>query len=254
MRLFLLSAAVLGLGTYAFASTYTEAGAIVAGANQTPPVPYQEYNGNVFGSTLYDGAGRVISAAAVPQSTGPTDLTLDGINSKLFRFSDVDLFKIQIVTPTAFTANTFNNTSFLTLFAADGTAVAAATGTFLDTGTGFTTTYGLSGATLGLTAGTYYLGVGNVSTGPFAALVPKNAAGQALFDLGSAGVKTPLAVSDLKLSTDPTAWGQTTLLASNQVVPTVNVSLTGVTFAVPEPTLMSLLGVTGAGLLRRRRI
>ncbi|MFT3787378.1 MAG: PEP-CTERM sorting domain-containing protein [Tepidisphaeraceae bacterium] len=113
-----------------------------------------------------------------------------------------------------------------------------------------------------LTAGDYYIGVaasGNASV----IATPNNAAGTALFDFTTNGVKDPVTgLGDYKLATDPfVAWTISGLTSPYLLPGTSNftagtggyINLTGATFAVPEPsTLVGLAGMGGLLAARRR--
>lgn len=221
----------------------------------TLPPDAQEHYFSSFGAGSYywDRGLRTIAGAEVTTNTvNPGSLTQ--INPRLWTGSDADLFKIQIVDPANFTAQITSATNILALFAEDGTAIAASRGGGAANA--------ISGATLGLTAGQYYIGESQAS-GAFGDPtfgVPRNEAGQPLFDFSTDGVKLPAVQADMLLSTDPfEAWtinnGQFLIGPSTFTSPGSAILLTGADFSVvPEPATASLLvlGAT-AGLLARRR-
>jgi hypothetical protein len=188
--------------------------------------------------------GRVLSNAAVTTNTVDSTV-LTTINTHLFSGTDANLYKIQITNPAAFSASVPSTSLIIALFKSDGTGLAASIGGVADAVTG--TNAGVT------TPGLYYLGIAN------SGMNPENAAGQNIFGLtGVAGVFTPV-TGDKVLATDPTiAWTLSTApgLLSNTsfTAPSSTITLAGANFAVvPEPASLSVLGLSAAALLLRRK-
>jgi hypothetical protein len=245
-------AAVGFTGEFLFGSTtYTEPASSAFGSATLPPEA-QEHFVSTFGGTTYyyDFYGRTVANADVTTNmVDPGNLTT--IAPRLWSGSDADLFKINIVNPAAFSASIASTTNILSLFAADGTAIAASRNGGPITGAS-------------LAPGFYYVGESQAS-GAFGGTtfgVPRNNANEPLFDFTTDGLKTPAAVADQKLSTDPFI-AFTTKNASNPsfligpstfTSPQSTITLTGADFAViPEPTALVSLGSLGVLALRRRR-
>jgi hypothetical protein len=194
------------------------------------------------------------------------------------------LFQVSVTNPGLFQAWTSRtaatpNTTLLTLFGSDGTAIAASLGGVQAAGTSFGNAAPLNpadpgvirGASLGLTPGNYYLGVSNLVAASGKGQ-PKNNASQNIFTPVAGTVVTPNALADVKLSTDPLkAWdlyfvdagtvgsfdpttgtgdgdqllGPTSFTAGTSAF--INV------FLVPEPATSFLMGMAGLSFLSRRR-
>lgn len=242
--------AAVGLGTQAVlaSNTYTEPASGGFGS-ATLPAGTQEYFSDSFGGSTtyyYDRFGRTIANADVTTNLiDPGNLTQ--ITMRLWTGSDADLFKIRIVNPAIFSASITSATNILSLFAEDGTAIAASR----NGGP-------LTGASLA--PGFYFIGESQAS-GAFGATtfgVPRNDAGQPLFDFSTDGLKTPIAQADMKLSTDPfeaftTNNGTFLIGPSTFTSPGSAITLAGADFAViPEPAAAALVLLAGGLALRRR--
>jgi len=288
------SAVLFAVGQVKAVDTYVEpAGSGAFGSATPPPAGTQEFAHDSFGNVYYydapGQAGRTIATA------GPV-LDLSGaqgqkqIQPKLFSNAsgggDVDLFGVNVTNPELFYAftgrNSANpNTTLLTLFGSDGTAIAASLGGVIVTGSPGTITGSqpgnpndpaiMNGTALGLTPGTYYLGVSNYIASNGKAQ-PKNNAGQNLFNLAPGAVVLPNALADKKLSTDPLkAWDLYSLDTGTvgSFDPTTGTGdgdqLLGATSftsgsssnidlrLVPEPTSLAALALAGMSVLARRR-
>jgi hypothetical protein len=255
MRRSLLVAAAMATvgfnGSYLMGSnTYVE---VASGGFGTATLPAgaQEFFQDTFGTMpfYWDQHGRTIANAAVTTNTvDPGNLT--AITMRLWTASDADLFKINIVNPAAFSASITSTTNVLSLFAVDGTAIAASRNGGPITGAS-------------LAPGFYFIGESQAS-GAFGGAtfgVPRNNANEPLFDFTTDGLKSPVALADQKLSTDPFI-AFTTKNASNPArligpstftSPGSTITLAGADFAViPEPTTFGLVSAAGLLALRRR--
>jgi hypothetical protein len=244
-------AATLGLSAlHASALTYTEPAASGFGTATLPAGAQEFFQDTGFGNAFYwDLYGRVISNAAPTSTATPGALTQ--INMSLWSVTDVDLFQINITSPSTFTAYIVNASNKLVLFDSVGTALAGVTG-----GAAASTDPNVIKGTdiPGLVAGTYYIGESN-SGGQ-----PHNAAGANIFDFTNPGEVFPLAaVSDKVLASDPfVAWGLSN--GTHLIGPSTFTSgqtpilLTGASaILTPEPASMALLGAGAMALIARRR-
>lgn len=295
------AAALLSLSAVHGADVYVEpAGSGGFGSANPPPAGTQEFaRDTTFGNPYYfdnaSGAGRTIAAG------GPVIDLSGNLGNKQIQPSllintttpqgatggDVDLFQVSVTRPelfqawTARTVGSSANTFLLTLFASDGTAIAASLGGVQAAGP-INTIVGavpvnpadpgiIRGASLGLTPGNYYLGISNFIASNGKAQ-PKNDATQNIFTPVAGSVVTPNALADIKLSTDPLkAWDLYTLDTgtvgsfdpttgtgdgdqlmgrsgfTSGSAPFINV------FLVPEPASGFLIGMAGLSFLSRRR-
>ncbi len=208
------------------------------------PVPAGAVEFSSGFSTIADFDGRVLSNAAITSNFVDTS-PLTTISTELFNGTDANLYKIQITNPASFSASVPSTNLILALFNASGKGLAASIGGAADA---------ITGANAGVTTpGFYYIGIADTGGNP------ENAAAQNLFGLtGTAGVFTPV-TADAVLATDPTiAWtlnsGVAGLLTNTSfLAPSSTITLTGTTFAVPEPASLSVCAAGAAMLFARRR-
>jgi hypothetical protein len=290
---------LLAVGQVKAVDTYVEpTGSGGFGTSTPPPAGTQEFAHDSFGFGAYywdkpGQAGRTIAAAGplidlsgtLGQKQIQPILWSNGTNGG----GDVDLFPVNNTNPDLFFAFTGRpstsstpNATLLTLFASDGTAVAAALGGVQCKGN-ISTIFGaaptnpndpaiMNPTTVpGLTTGTYYLGVSNYNSTNGQGQ-PMNNAGQNLFNLIPGQVVLPNALGDIKLSTDPLkAWGlvSTDTGTIGSFDPTTGtgdgdqlLGVTGFTSGsssyidlrlVPEPTSLAAIGIAGLSMLARRR-
>jgi hypothetical protein len=282
--------AVSFVGASQAANTYSEP----AGGSATtpPPAGTQEFvfDSFAFGNpyTWENSAyGRTIALADPgPSTTFVTDnynQIRPNLRSNASGGGDVDLFKISVADPNTFQlwtgrTGTSPNTTLLTLFKTDGTAVAASLGAVQVGATGVVAYSAplsaapgnpadpgiINGASLGIPAGDYIVAVSTYISASGKAQ-PKNDAGQNLFNLVPGTVVTPNALGDIKLSTDPLkGWDLYTVDGGTVGSFDMNVDqLLGKTsfnsglsayinVFIPEPGTMSLALAAGALVLRRR--
>lgn len=289
--------AVSAFGVAQAANTYSEPAGSGGFGSATLPAGTQEWAYDSFGGGAYHydnpSYGRTVATADPgPSTTFVTDNYNQirpnlRINSGSPLGGDVDLFKISVADPNTFqlwtgrTGATPNNI-LLSLFKADGTAVAASLGA-VQVGTTGVVAYSaplsaapvnpadpgiINGASLGIPAGDYIVSVSTYvpATGN---AQPKNDSGQNLFTLAAGSVVTPNALGDIKLSTDPLkgwdlysadigtigsfdagALGVGDQLLSKSAFTAGTGSYINV--FIPEPVSMSSLGILALGLLRRR--
>jgi hypothetical protein len=233
--------------------TYVEQGSSAFGSATLPPEAQEFFSSTFNGVTTfrYDTFGRVISNAEVTATPAPGPLTT--ITMRLWSVTDADLYKIKITDPATFSATIPSTTNILSLFAADGTALAASRGG------------GAANAITGasLAPGEYFIGESQASGAVGGATfgLPRNDAGQPLFDFSTDGVKLPIAQADMKLSTDPfeaftTNNGSFLIGNSTFTSPGTTITLTGATAVlVPEPAIAAAaaVGAIATGVVVRRR-
>lgn len=195
-------------------------------------------------------------AGAFPQGPQATTGlgTVNSITGTIPAVNDVDSFLINITNPAAFSATTVPALpggiadTTLYLFNTTGTGIASNDDT---SAAQFNSTLPVGNALYsGLTPGLYVVSVSSFGFIPFRVATP-TVIGENIFDVNDfTGVKGPVAASAglpvlsyANVGTDATAIGAYTI------------TLTGASFStqVPEPTSLSLLGLGGLALLRRKR-
>ncbi len=235
----LIAAGALVVGTTAMSAsavTYFEDAGI-----GVPPVGALEWNGEGGWFSGWDMNGRTIATAEVV-----ADSTIDKLWPKLWQNTDADVYQLNVTDAANFSAQVGGGHSLI-LFDAAGNALAGVLGngpsSLIDSSW-------LSGN------GTYYLGLGADGS------MPQNAAGGALFAL-SGTASAPIA-GDTLLAADPfVAWSDFNGVCGFGCDPATFVPvLLGpgnfkrpssiVRLAIPEPASMTLIGLGGLAMLRRR--
>lgn len=202
-------------------------------------------------------AGQTLGTA---EAVGPAGVTVDTITGTLSALQDADLFRIYIMTPSTFSATTLNagtNDATLdtALFLFDSAGRAVATNDDDAGGLSLQATLPVGNAFYaGLTAGYYYLGIGNSGNEPVnlnnQLLFARDPNGGTTAVRGPAGGVTPVALFDF----DSNAY-------DGNGAGAYRIVLTGVTTGpgtpggVPEPASWAMMiagfGVIGGSLRRR---
>lgn len=211
-------------------------------------------------------AGPLLPTANITDGFGPlTNITgtLTGASYPDFQDYDADVFRIRITDPASFSASTASGDTVLALFDASGVALA-----FNDNRTDSltATTSLLSGSWIsGLTAGDdYYLAVARVGGSPTVRRFtrPLDSNGDLIFtgpaNGGDETIDPDFAARRMDLL--PITAG--TVLDSWEVQPPggflpfntgYNITLEGVSYSIPAPAGLGLLGLGALGAFRRRR-
>lgn len=234
----LFAAGVLVLGTTAMtasATTFNED----AGTGG-PPFDALETNEDIGGFAVWDRWERTIGNAEVI-----SDSTIQFIQPMLWT-NDADVWQINVTDAANFSAQGGGGHSLI-LFDAAGNALA---GVLSNDANSLIDSSWLSGN------GIYYLGLGADGS------MPQNAAGEALFAL-SGTASAPIA-GDTLLAADPfVAWSDFNGVCGFGCDPATFVPVllgpgnftrpsSTVRLAIPEPASMTLIGLGGLAMLRRR--
>ncbi|MGZ4984469.1 MAG: hypothetical protein ACXV8A_00125 [Chthoniobacterales bacterium] len=198
-------------------------------------------------------AGRLPGTAQpTAASQGTANQPLSGILGSILNATDIDLFKINITSPSTFSATTVNTVTnnsgldtALFLFDSNGRPVYAND----DDSSGLTFGATLpAGNALGpQLAGVYYLGIS------FSGAEPVNSSSIALFT--AAASSTDLRGPNPSASGPLANWDTTGIIATGTSFPgSYQIDLTGATTAaVPEPTSFAFALIGGASLVILRQ-